>query len=569
MELFKIENLSFTYNGAETYAVRDLSLSVSEGDFVLICGKSGCGKTTLLKLLKKSLAPTGKQTGKVLYKGVNVRELDNRIAAFEVGFVMQNPDDQTVTDKVWHELAFGLESLGEKSDIIRRKVAEICGFFGLGDIYDKKICELSGGQKQLVNLASVLVMSPTVVILDEPTAQLDPVAASAFLTSLKKLNDELGLTVILVEHRLEEAFPMASKVVLMDDGKAVINSSPEKICDLYETSGANSDLFEGLPTAVRLFKATGGKGACPLTVKDGKNYVKTNFAKNFTADYDDENIGADKKADKESDRETAVEIQNGFFRYEKSSPDILDDLSLKIYKNEILCVFGANGAGKTTLLRVLSGTRRLYKGKYRLWGKKIKEYGNSLYRKNLTALPQNPHNLFLKSTVKDDLTELAKLVYKDKTEMQAAVESVIQKTGISQLTKRHPYDLSGGETQKVALAKVLLTDPKIVLLDEPTKGLDAYSKKQIAGLLISLKNDGKTIVAVTHDVEFAAEIADRCAMYFDGKIVSVAEKYEFLSENKYYTTASARITRDNFCGAVTFARAVKMCNQNRMSKNEE
>ena len=572
MELFEIENLSFTYNGAETRALDGVSLRVSDGDFLLICGKSGCGKTTLLKLLKKNLAPAGKRDGKVLYKGENVCELDNRTAVSEIGFVMQNPDDQTVTDKVLHEIAFGLESLGEKSDVIRRKIAEISGFFGLGDIYDKKICELSGGQKQLVNLASVLVMSPTVVILDEPTAQLDPVAASSFLSSLKKLNDELGITVILVEHRLEEVFPMANKVVFLDDGKVVIDSSPEKICDLYEEGKENRDLFDGLPTAVRLFKATGGKGACPLTVKDGKNYVKANFNKNFTDD--GLQVGGCREEiltsenEKNMTNEIAVEIQNGFFRYERNTPDVLDDLNLKIYKNEILCIFGANGAGKTTLLRVLSGTRRLYKGKYRLWGKKIKEYGNSLYRKNLTALPQNPHNLFLKSTVAEDLEELAKLIYKNQTERRAAVERVIQETGVSQLLKRHPYDLSGVETQKVALEKVLLTDTQIVLLDEPTKGLEAYSKKQIAELFFSLKKEGKTIVAVTHDIEFAADVADRCAMYFDGKIVSVADKYEFLSENKYYTTAAARITRENFRGAVTFARAVKMCNANRIYKNE-
>ena len=560
MELFEIENLSFAYNGAVENALNGVSLTINEGDFVLICGKSGCGKTTLLKLLKKNLAPSGKLSGKVLYKGEKISDLDDRIAVSEIGFVMQNPDEQTVTDKVWHELAFGLESLGEKSEVIRRKVAEICGFFGLGDIYDKKVCELSGGQKQLLNLASVLVMSPAVILLDEPTAQLDPVAASAFLTSLKKLNDELGITVVLVEHRLEEVFSMADKVVLVDEGKAVVVSSPEDVCSIYKDD-VDYDVFEGLPTSVRLFKATGGSGKCPLTVKDGKNYVRQRFKKDFSP-FCTENTGSQNK-------ETAIEIDGGFFRYEKDLPDILDNLNLKVYKNEILCVFGANGAGKTTLLRVLSGTRRLYKGKYRLWGKKIKEYGtNSLYRENLTAMPQNPHNLFLKSTVQADLEELAKLIYSAKEERAAAVDSAIKRTGISRLTGRHPYDLSGGETQKVALAKVLLTQPEIVLLDEPTKGLDAYSKRQFAQLLFSLKQEGKTIVAVTHDVEFAAEIADRCAMYFDGKIVSVADKYEFFSENKYYTTAAARITRDNFYGAVTFERAVQRCNENRVGENE-
>ena len=559
MGLFEIDNLTFAYNGAEQNAVSGVSLCVNKGDFVLVCGKSGCGKTTLLRLLKPALAPVGKRTGSVTFCGTDIAKLDDRTAASAIGFVMQNPDDQIVTDKVWHELAFGLESLGESSDVIRRRVAEICGFLGLTDIYGKRTCELSGGEKQLLNLASVLVTNPDVVLLDEPTAQLDPIAASSFLQALKKLNEELGLTVVLVEHRLEESFAMANKVVIMDEGKVVFASSPEDIGELYNNDKLVCDIFEGLPAAVRLFKATNCVGKCPLTVRDGKRYVEANFGKNMNDRYAVQGCKGD----------VAIEVANGYFRYERDSADVLDNLSLQVYANEILCIFGANGAGKTTLLRILAGTKRLYKGKYRLWGKKIKEYGNNLYRDNLTAMPQNPQNLFVKNTVRADLAELAALVGYGKTEQAQAVADVMAQTGVTDLAERHPYDLSGGEKQKVALAKVLLTRPKIVLLDEPTKGLDAYSKRQFAEVMAKLKADGKTVVVVTHDVEFAAVVADRCAMFFDGKIVSVADKYAFFAENRYYTTAFARITRENFADAVTFERAVELCNANKLQTTDK
>lgn len=559
MGLFEIDNLTFAYNGAEQNAVSGVSLCVNKGDFVLVCGKSGCGKTTLLRLLKPALAPVGKRTGSVTFCGTDIAKLEDRTAASAIGFVMQNPDDQIVTDKVWHELAFGLESLGESSDVIRRRVAEICGFLGLTDIYGKRTCELSGGEKQLLNLASVLVTNPDVVLLDEPTAQLDPIAASSFLQALKKLNEELGLTVVLVEHRLEESFAMANKVVIMDEGKVVFASSPGDIGELYNNDKLVCDIFEGLPAAVRLFKATNGVGKCPLTVRDGKRYVEANFGKNMNDRYAVQGCKGD----------VAIEVANGYFRYERDGADVLDNLSLQVYANEILCIFGANGAGKTTLLRILAGTKRLYKGKYRLWGKKIKEYGNNLYRDNLTAMPQNPQNLFVKNTVRADLAELAALVGYGKTEQAQAVADVMAQTGVTDLAERHPYDLSGGEKQKVALAKVLLTRPKIVLLDEPTKGLDAYSKRQFAEVMAKLKADGKTVVVVTHDVEFAAVVADRCAMFFDGKIVSVADKYAFFAENRYYTTAFARITRENFADAVTFERAVELCNANKLQTTDK
>ena len=555
MALLEIKNLSFTYNGAKNKALSDINIEIESGDFVLLCGESGCGKTTLLKLLKKQLRPAGKTEGVITYGGVNIDELDERASVTEIGYVMQNPDNQTVTDKVWHELAFGLESLGESTDVIRRKVAEICGFFGIGEWYHKKTSELSGGQKQLLSLASVMVMNPSVLVLDEPTAQLDPIAASEFLASLRKINEELGITVIIAEHRLEEVFPMVSKVVLMDKASVCLFDTPRSIGEKLAKNASAHKLSTGMPAAIRLFSALDGMGINPLTVKEGKKYIVENYKSDIKR--------ADFEAIDFSERNIAIEVSGGYFRYERELPDVLSGLDLKVYENEILCILGANGAGKTTLLRILSGVRRLYKGKYRVWDKKIKEYsGNTLYRGNISCLPQNPQNLFVKNTVYDDLFEVTKLLGMSKTDAEQRISELGDRLDIKHLFESHPYDLSGGEQQKAALAKILLMNPKIILLDEPTKGLDAYSKKTFAEILAELKKDGKTIVIVTHDVEFAAEYADRCAMFFDGQIVSISNRVDFFATNRYYTTAAARMTRPMFENAVTVDMAVKLCQEN-------
>ena len=554
MALIEIKNLTFTYNGAEEPALSDINLTVESGDFVLLFGESGCGKTTLLRLIKKQLRPSGTQEGEILFNGQPVENMDERASVSEIGYVMQDPENQTVTDKVWHELAFGLESLGEKTDVIRRRVAEICGFFGIGGWYGKKTSELSGGQKQLLSLASVMVMNPSVLILDEPTAQLDPIAASEFISSVKKINEELGVTVIVAEHRLEEVYPAASKVVLMDRAKIFMCDSPREVGRRLSEEEKPHKLSLGLPAAVRLFNELGGKGECPLTVNEGKKYISGNFR------------CAVKRLETEQPDvtgEKALEISGGYFRYERDLPDVLSGLDLTVYSNEILCILGANGAGKTTLLRVLSGVKRLYKGKYRVWGKKLKEYsGNSLYRGNIACLPQNPRNLFVKNTVRSDLYEVTKLLGLNKEDGEKEVDEVCRKTGIGRICGSHPYDLSGGERQKAALAKILLMKPRILLLDEPTKGLDAYSKREFAEILRSLKSEGKTVVIVTHDVEFAASYADRCAMFFDGQIVSEAGRVEFFATNSYYTTAAARMTRPMYENAVTVELAAELCRLN-------
>jgi energy-coupling factor transport system ATP-binding protein len=559
MAVISVENLSFKYSGAEDYALKNVSLEIERGEFVVVCGESGAGKSTLLKLLKKQLAPKGERAGSVLYNGVEVEKLPDKTAACDIGFVMQNPENQIVTDKVWHELAFGLESLGEDTGAIRRKIAEISGYFGINDWYNKKTDELSGGQKQLLNLASIMVMSPKVLVLDEPTSRLDPIAASEFIATLKKLNIELGLTIILTEHRLEEVFPIADKVMVMNRAGVLIYDEPKKIGGLLFKADPNHKIGFGLPAAVRIFReltaASLELGDCPLTVKDGRNYLERNFKNEIKS--------LNLTAQNNQGREKAVEIKEAFFRYERNSKDVLDNLTLDVYSNEILCILGANGAGKTTLLNVISGVNKLYRGRLRIYGKKLNEYaGASLYRNNLAYLPQSPELLFVKNTVEDDLKEVTKLLKLSKEETEIKINNVCEKLGIERLLKNHPYDLSGGEQQKAALAKLLLLEPRLILLDEPTKGIDAYSKKVLAEILASLKTQGKTVVIVTHDVEFAAEYADRCAMFFDGKIVSVDVPEIFFSENNYYTTSASRMSRGFYNNAVTAEQVVKICKLN-------
>ncbi len=551
MALLEIKNLSFSYPESGKKALDGVSLSVSEGEFVLLCGESGCGKTTLLSIIKRQMRPEGNLSGEILYKGENIDSLSERESVTDFGYVYQSPEKQIVTDKVWHELAFGPESIGMNTQSIRRRAAEISGFFGISKWYRKDTASLSGGQKQLLNLASVMVTDPKVLLLDEPTSQLDPIAASEFIATLRKINDEIGVTIILVEHRLEELFSKVDRVVMMSEGKVVVDSRPQELGKHYDEI-EKLPMKYGLPAAMKIARGIGRTDVTPLSVKDGKRLIEE-YLSDCGAFAD-----SGEKKPSEDERETVIEISEGFFRYERELPDVLCGMDLRVKKNEFLCILGENGAGKTTALRILGGNRRLYRGKYRLWGKKISEYStDKLYRRNVSFLPQNPQLLFVKNTLESDLLEATKAMGLNENEGKEKIAAITEKLGIDALLDSHPFDLSGGEQQKAAFAKILLMEPRILLLDEPTKGIDAYSKKILGEMLKGLQKEGITIVMVTHDVEFAAEYADRCAMFFDGQIVSSAPPEEFFSENSYYTTSASRISRGFFGGAVTAAEVIE------------
>lgn len=532
MELFKVEDLTFTYPDQENNALENIHLSVKQGEFIVIFGQSGSGKSTLLRLLKKEIAPSGNFEGEIFFKGEKLDEMDEKNRASKIGFVFQDPESQIVTDKVWHELAFGLENLGVKRDIIRRRVGEMANFFGIHHWFHRKTSSLSGGQKQLLNLASIILMQPEVLLLDEPTAQLDPIAREEFLYMLYKLNRQLGITVILVEHILEGVFPYADRVIFLEEGSVRAEASPREIGRKME----DSPMFQALPTVLKVHEMFDEKGVSPLTVREGKQFIDHKFPQNLTIKKPERKITKDRKI--------LCHLKNLWFRYEKNSSDVVKGVNLSIYENEIFTILGGNGSGKSTLLHLFSGQYKPYKGTVKIDNKKLKKYKNSvLYRDILAYLPQEVNSLFLKSTVKEEFDEMKKIVSYPEEDFQNYLDYFVERLSLKALLERHPFDLSGGEKQKVALTKVLLRKPKILLLDEPTKGMDLLLRRELEDLLIALKSEGMTIVIVTHDVEFASRVADRCGLFFDGQIITIDEPKYFFSKNTFYTTVANQIVR--------------------------
>ncbi|MGG2112117.1 energy-coupling factor transporter ATPase [Lysinibacillus pakistanensis] len=547
MAIVKINNVSFTYPNETNPILKNMNLTIHQGEFIVLIGQSGCGKSTLLRHFKRELRPHGTMTGTIFYKDCDLEQLDAEVAAADIGYVFQNPDNQIVTDKVWHELAFGLESLGIDAPTIRRRVAEMANFFGIQKWFHHKTTELSGGQKQLLNLASIMVMQPKLLLLDEPTSQLDPIAALEFIQTLHRLNKELGITIILIEHRLEEVLTLADRVLIMDEGSILFDGLPKEI---LKDLPANHAMITALPTATKIFHLLNGNGPIPLTIREGQRWL-SDQQYNFTSS---NTLPRTSKID----TDIILEAKDIAFRYEKNGLDIVHHFNLQVKKQEFVTIIGGNGTGKSTVLAILSGLQKPYHGKVFLFSKAIKSYSNKqLYQQYLTLLPQNPKTLFVQKTVHQELNELVHL----HKVSEVKIQETIQVFNLTHLLNRHPYDLSGGEQQKLALAKLLLIKPKILLLDEPTKGLDAHAKEELAGILKDLQAKGMTIIMVTHDIEFSAQYSNRCALFFDGSIVSEGEPRAFYSGNNFYTTAAHRISRDLLSNAITCEDVVTLCKE--------
>lgn len=555
MAHFEIKDLSFSYPvSKDKLALDHINLNIEKGEYIAVCGKSGSGKTTLLKHLKSMLAPHGNVSGEIFFEGKPLKDADLREQSSKIGYVMQNPDNQIVTDKVWHELAFGLESLGIDQKTIRLRVAEMASYFGIQRWFHKDVAELSGGQKQLLNLASIMAMQPTVLILDEPTSQLDPIAAADFLNTVRKINLELGTTVIITEHRLEDIFHAADRVVVMENGRIIASDQPRKVGEFLR-EGEN-EMFAAMPSPVQIYYGTGSELECPLTVREGRSWLSQTFEGKEI-----KTVSLEKPEAPESSEEPAILMKEVWFRYEKEAPDVLRGVSLSVPKEKIFAIVGGNGTGKSTTLKSICNICKAYRGKILIDGKRIEKYrSDELFNGNLAMLPQDPQSLFVKKTVREDLEEILPKNCGDRDERVRRAAETCQ---ITQLLDSHPYDLSGGEQQRAALAKVLLTEPRILLLDEPTKGLDNFFKIKFAEILNQLKADGVTILMVSHDVEFCAKYADLVGMFFDGSVVTVNSPNKFFSQNSFYTTAANRMSRHLFENAITNEDVIELCKMNR------
>lgn len=550
METVKVNGFSFKYSLGSKPALKDINFTVNEGEFIVVCGPSGCGKSTLLRSLKPQLRPFGETSGSIEFCGRGINDIPDEESAAQIGFVMQSPDAQIVTDKVWHELAFGLENLGVPTHIIRSRVAEMANYFGIHTWFRKKTAELSGGQKQLLNLASVMLMQPKLLILDEPSSQLDPIASREFLENVRKINLELGTTIIITEHNLEDVYGYADKVLLMEHGEAVKYLPPQEMAQ-YLAENERDGMYKALPTPARMYGCV-LRGECPLSIVEGRRW--------FSRQMEGKALPKPVLTEEKRPEERAIDVKEVWFQYEKGADPVLRDLSFSLRRGEICSILGGNGAGKTTTLSVISQKNKFNIGRINIAGKDIKKYkGNELFDHNLAVLPQNPQSLFVFETLRRDLEEVLRLHKMKKEEINERVELMAKMLGLSELLERHPYDLSGGEMQKAALAKILLLEPKILLLDEPTKGMDALSKENLGGILRGLRDSGVSVLMVTHDIEFCAKYSDHCMLFFDGYIVSEGSPKKFFADNSFYTTAASRMTRHLVPNIITCEEGEQLC----------
>jgi len=455
------DDVTFRYPGSHGDVLSGVSMAVPAGAFALLVGGTGSGKSTLLSLAKPQIAPAGDRAGQVRVFGRPVDGLDGA-AACEVGYVFQDPDNQIVCDSVWHEMAFGLENLGTPQGEMRRRVAEASYFFGMGPWFHSDTDALSGGRKQLLALASTLVMQPRVLLLDEPTAQLDPIAARNFLHALFRVNRELGCTVVVATHE------------------------PELMVD-YATCA-----FELVDGAVRAVENL-GRFKCEATL-------------------------AERGALCDANAPAAVSARGAWFRYGRDDDWVLRGLDLEVRRGEVHALVGGNGCGKSTLLALIAGTRRAQRGEVR----------SAISAKAI--LPQDPKALFAEERVDEELMEWAHIGGYGAGEVQAMMGEL----GLADRAGLHPYDLSGGQRQMLALGKLLLVNPRLLLLDEPTKGLDRTAREHVAGMIEAARRDGVAVIVSTHDLAFVRRVADRVSLMFDGELACTEPVGEFFRNNLFY-----------------------------------
>lgn len=529
--ILEVKNLSFHYDEYNiktgltqigSRGIDDISFSVPEGSFVTLCGSTGSGKSTLLKLIKRDIITSGKQIGDIFFDGSKISELDAATLSSDIGFLFQNPEDQIVTDKVWHEIAFGLENLGMSQSETETRLAEALAFFNLENISRNDTASLSGGQKQLVSLASVLAMYPRLLLLDEPTSQLDPEAAERYISTIKKLQSALGITVIIAEHNLDRLLPISDLMMVMDNGKLLCCDTVDNALSRFAKNTDDNMRFDiPLPARYGIYAAD----KLPLDINQGRLLLKKRIeAKQVKASaFTSSNNSPDKKentADLNAKLPYLMTAKNLSFKYPALASDIIHDLSATFIRGKIYSILGCNASGKSTLLNILAGNLKPQLG----------HISPKLGKIKIAYMPQDTDNIFIADTVEKELLEVS-----------LSPENYPEYIG--QLDKtRNPQDLSGGEKQLLALAKVSALAPELLLLDEPTKGTDSLSRTKMATVLRELATNGTTVIMACHDMNFAAECSDLCAILSMGRLSEFKHSNEFFTQNMLYTTPAHNMT---------------------------
>lgn len=525
MEILSAKDLTFTYAGVSSSVLDSISFSVADGAFVLLYGASGSGKTTLLRLLKNEIAPKGRRTGTLNFCGNPIAELPYEQSVKEIGFTAQNPDTQQVSEYVRNELRFLPENLGLSEAEIRLKIAETVSFFGAQDLYNRKIQTLSGGEKQLVNLMAAFVCSPRLLLLDEPFSMLDPFSSERFLRALLKLHTDLGVTVLLTEHNIQPILPYLTQVLVLAHGTCTSYDSADAFLQAYPTAAPSVAVptAAGVPTDELV----------PKTLGQCRSLMQAHSVSLCLPEQNEIPRG-----------EPLISLKHAAFRYERGSEDVLRGVDFALCRGDSFAVIGANGAGKTTFLHLLSGELTPYSGKVKC----AADF-------SCAVVPQNPQTCFAFDTVGEILNAAAvpptaKTLFKlfngtpEPAPVNSHVQEIAEALGLSALLSRNPFDLSAGQQQRVAIGAALLKNPAVLLFDEPTKGLDPACKQSLCAVLRDLRAAGKTILFVTHDLDFAAELADRCALLFDGEFVLQDIRRSFFTSGTVYTSSVAQVFKD-------------------------
>lgn len=523
--MIQIQDVIYTYPNSESPALQKASVQIESGQFVLLAGSSGSGKTTLLRCIN-GLVPHfsgGLIAGSVCVNEIDAFESGPRILSHHVGFVAQNPEGHALLDTVEPEIAFALENAAIPPQEMRIRVEEVLDLLDLTNLRDRPIASLSGGERQRVAIASVLALRPQVLLLDEPTSQLDPKSAEDVLRSLVRLNEDMGLTIVLAEHRLERVLRYADRLVFMENGRIIVDDW---------VSNALAEIPH-LPPLARVGRAMGWD-PLPVTVKEGKRYASKLTKDDYLATY-----GKPAKLPETPPHIPLLEVANVHFSYD--GPEIVNGVSLQVHEGQVLAIMGRNGSGKSTLLKCVMGLLQCTEGNILFKGESILGQDVADLARDIAYLPQNPNDLLFAESVSE---EFQITLRNHGIQGQEGMEELIVELGLGDLRAAYPRDLSTGQRQRVALGAVTVTQPSLLLLDEPTRGLDIQTKRKLVNIWRNWLAQGMGLILVTHDVELSAMIAENVIILSQGEIIASGATGEVLSGSPLFAPQIARLFPD-------------------------